>query len=207
MALNVNEMGGGQTNNLGYPRLGPHISRLVGVVAMGVQERRAYKGETKAPCGRVNLTFELTDDFVEIEGVSKPRWISKTENAFSGPQANLPQIARNLDPANTYGGDLGQMALAGVPCMVTVEQKRDAAGNVVDGVKIGSITGLPPGMPVPALHNQPLVFDFDNPTEEGWDRLQNWQKDQGTLSAVRRVFILVRRRLRRPPYQNMTCTR
>jgi len=178
MSLNVNEMKSLTSNTFGFPALGVHVARLVGVVDMGLQLRSAYKGVEKPACGKIALTFELTDDFIEIDGVKRPRWISKSENAFSSPQANLTALVAALDPANQFAGDLGKMAEAGLPCLITISPKTDVNGNPIEGVRISQVGGTPPGLAVSPLQNPSFVFDFDRPTEPSWEKLLKWQKDQ-----------------------------
>ena len=180
MSLNTNNMKQPTGNNLGHPTVGAHISRLIGVVDLGVQERQPYKGKPKSPCGQILLTYELTDDFVEIEGQgSRPRWISKKENAFSSQNSNLTAVVTALDPGNVYGGDLAALARHQTPCMVTISPKTDPnTGQPIDGVRITGVSGLPGNFPVNTAANPPLVFDWDAPDMAAFDRLPEWVKEQ-----------------------------
>ena len=175
MALNMSNMQQPSGNTLGYPAVGVHAARLIGVVDLGVHDRPVIQGQQKTPCGQISLTFELTDDFVDIDGVKKPRWISKKENAFSSERANLTAIVAKLDPAGKFGGDLAAMARAAVPCLVTVSQKTDAqTKQAIEGVRVSDIGGVPNGFPVAAAQNEPLVFDWDAPDMVAYARLPNW---------------------------------
>jgi hypothetical protein len=179
MALNMNNMQQPTGNTLGFPAVGPHVSRLIGVVDLGKQDRQPYKGEEKTPCGQLVITFELTDDFVEIEGVKKPRWISKRLNAFSGQNSSLTALVASLDPANMYNGDLAAMVNASLPCLVTIAQKTDAqTKQPIEGVRISQISALPPGFAAPPAVNIPLVFDWETPDMGAFDRLPAWIKEQ-----------------------------
>lgn len=178
MSLNTNDMKQTVGNTLGYPWVGTHLARLIGVVDLGVQDRQAYQGKPKSPCGQVLFTYELTDDLVEINGEEKPRWISKKENAFSGQNSNITQLVSNLDPSNQFGGDLSAMARASVTCMVTIAQKTDKTSQQpIEGVRITSITSCPPSIPVFTAQNPPLVFDWDKPDMQAYDRLPNWVQE------------------------------
>lgn len=183
MSMNVNQMQGGGGNDLGDPRLGQHYARLVGFAYIGVHDRAAYKGTPKDPCGQGLLTFELTDDFVEIDGKTLPRWVTKRVNTFNTSNASIVKIYNALDPAGTYGGDFGALVQATIPCMVNIEQKTDQHKNPIEGTKIGSIGGLPAagpdGQPIvlPAAANPIMIFDFDSPTLEAWSSLKNWMRN------------------------------
>lgn len=178
MALNMSNMQQPSGNTFGFPFVGVHAARFVGVVDLGSQDRQPYKGQAKSPCGQLSLTFELTEDFVEIDGVKKPRWISKKVNAFSGNNASLVDIVNKLDPAGTYKGDLAAMARATLPCLLTIVQKTDQATQApIEGVRISDIGGVPDGFPINPAQNPPLVFDWDAPDMAVWDRMPGWQQE------------------------------
>jgi len=184
MATNVNDMSGSQVKDYGDPFLGAHYGRYVGFAYVGIQNRDAYQGQTKSPCGKVIHVFELLDDFITMEEngqqVQRPRCRSKIENAFNGPNANNTKIYNTLDPTMAYGGDFAAVAHATVPCIVNIEQKRDRQTNQpIAGTKIGSIGSVPPGTEaqLPAVQNPPMVFDFDEPTPESWAGLKKWMRD------------------------------
>lgn len=179
MATNINNMtGAGGRVDYGDPTLGGHYARFVGFAYIGVHERNAYQGEDKDPCGKVILTFELLDDFITVEdGKVLPRWISKIENAFSSANANTTKIYNTLDPSNQYGGDFGELARLTVPCIVTIDPKRDKTTNqVLPGTRIGAIGSAPPGVESPAAQNPSIVFDFDEPDTKSYATLKKWMR-------------------------------
>lgn len=180
MSLNVNNFKPSEKKDHGLPKLGAHYARLVAVIDLGIQERRPYKGVPKPPCRQINMIYELTDDFVVIDGVTKPRWISRNENAFTGAQANLPAVIRALDPEDKFKGDLAALALSGAPCLVTIGPKLDVNGKPVEGVKITDVGAVPAlaAAAIPPLANTPIVFDFDNPEEATYARLHNWVRNR-----------------------------
>lgn len=180
MSTNINNMsapsGGGE---FGDPALGAHYSRFVGFAYMGVHERKAYRGQAKAPCGKVLMTFELLDDFIEIDGVKRPRWVSKKENAFNTSNSNVTKIYNTLDPTGQFGGDFAGLVNATLPCLINIAPKKDANGAVIPGTRIDSIgacPALPPGQELPAVQNPTFIFDFDNPTLESWAALKPWMR-------------------------------
>jgi hypothetical protein len=178
--MNVNKMSGGAGGgDLGDPTIGAHYSRLVGFCYIGVHDRAAFGGEAKKPCGKVLFTFELLDDFVEIDGVTRPRWITKKENAFSTSNANAVKIYNTLDPTNVHGGAFDQLAIATTPCMVTIGPRKDKNDVIIDGVRIDSIQPVakdPQGneYQLNLAANPVIVFDFDEPTLESYATLKPW---------------------------------
>lgn len=181
MSMNVNKIGGsaGGGNPLGDPSLGQHYARLVGFSYIGVHERAAWKGEAKPACGKLLFTFELLDDTVEIDGVTRPRWITKKENAFSTSNSNAVKIYNTLDPTSVHGGAFDKLAAATVPCMVTIGPRKDAKDNIIEGVRIDSITPVakaPDGTEyqLAAAQNPVIIFDFDEPTAENYATLKPW---------------------------------
>ena len=182
MSMNVNNMsGGGGGGDFGDPSLGQHYARMIGFVYIGVHERSAYKGTPKDPCGQALLTFELLDDFIEIDGVQRPRWVTKRLNTFNTQNAAIVKIYNTLDPEGKFGGDFSAMVKATIPAMVTIVQKTDANGNALDGTKIGTIATVakaPDGTEyaLGAAQNPHVLFDFDAPTLEDYAGLKNWMR-------------------------------
>ncbi len=178
MGFDTKTMGGGAGSNLGVPDIGLHPARLVGLIDMGIQERQPYQGKSKSPCGQLNVTFELkgANDRVEVEGVDRPRWLSKKFNCFSGANADLPTLVSALDPTGSCDGNLDRMI--GFPCMVNVIAKTDANGNAVDGVRIDTVTAVMPDYNVQELENPPVVFNFDEPDLDTYNKLVPWIRDQ-----------------------------
>jgi len=184
MSMNINKMtspGGG--SDLGDPRIGAHYSRFVGFAYLGVHDRKAWQGTPKDPCGKSILIFELLDDFCEIDGVQRPRWISKKENAFSSQNSNLTKIYNLLDPTGQYAGGFDKMVAATVPCMVNIEGKVDfQTKEPIPGVKIGSISACAThnadgtDLIVPPVQNPVIIYDFDEPTAEAYAGLKAWMQ-------------------------------
>lgn len=173
MATNINTMtGGGNTVDYGKPALGPHWARLVGFCYIGVHDRPGYNGASAdTPCGKIILTFELLDDsFTDEDGVTRPRWISKKENAFNTDQANIVKIYRTLDPTDQFQGDYAQLVANQTLCVLQLGPTN--AGNV----KITNIGPAPAGTQMPTVQNPTFIFDFDNPTLESWAALKNWMR-------------------------------
>ena len=180
MSLNTNNFKSGGGGNQEPLPVGGHMARLVQIVDKGVQERDAYQGTAKDPVQQVIFTYELPYQRIEIEGESKPRWISVSRNAVGGPKAALTKDLAVLNPS---GGPVDLGSLVGTPVIVNIQQKVDASGRPIEGTKISNISHVPQGMEVPPLENEPRVFDFDNPDHNVWLLLPEWLRSD-ILSAV-----------------------
>lgn len=175
MSLNTNNFDSPKGGDLGTATVGPHVARLVGVVDLGVH-KRTWQQQEKEPCRKLNLILELTDDFVEIDGVVKPRIISKSVNAINSEKSALNAILAQLDPTGQFQGDLEAMAKATLPCIVTVAQRTDNNGNIVEGTKIANIGACPQNFQAPAAQNPIVIFDTYNPDINVFMGLQAWMK-------------------------------
>ncbi len=170
LAINSFKKGG---NVVPMP-VGAHLARLVQVVDKGVQVREAYQGVPKDPIQMLVLTYEMPFERMLVDGVDKPRWFSHTVNASTHQKATLTKVLGVLDP-NRQAESVG--SLINTPCMVNVVNKTDAQGNILDGVKIGSISAVPAGFEVPPLANAPRLFDFTAPDPEAYKQLPQWLCD------------------------------
>ncbi len=190
MALNANtysEGNGGK--DFGPPQVGNRLARLVYAVELGVQPRE-YQGQAKTPVSKGVLGFELVDnaDPIEINGVLRPRWLSKQVTLTRNEKGTLPKILGALDPTGQYRGDIAAMAKAGLPCLILLVQDGDR-------VVISQIGPIPPGYQVPPLQSNPIVFDWDAPDASIFSKsVPNWIRETIKKahnfkgSAVERLF-------------------
>ena len=180
MALDMNKAPkpkGGK--DFGIANAGVQMARLVAICEIGEQER-SFKGEAKAPAIQLNFTFELPNDLIEVktdDGVeSKPRWVSiNNVNFFTDDKARLVEIVRALDPNNECQGILTE--LVGRPCFVTIEHKV-RKDNAQTYAKVSAVSGVPAGIAIPDLANEPRVFDWEAPSREQWDLLPAWVQEK-----------------------------
>lgn len=182
MSLDMNKAPKPAGKDYGIAKAGVQMARLVSIVEIGEQPR-SFKGQEKSPAVQLNFTFELPKDRIEIEdddgkSVSKPRWVSiNNVNFFTDDKARLVEIVKALDPNGEADGQLAN--LVGRPCFVTLEHK-EYEGKAY--AKIASISGVPEGMEVPELENEPRVFDWDTPTQAAWDALPEWTREKITTA-------------------------
>lgn len=187
MSLNAKKIKSAASDNKKRPDpldAGSYPARLVQVVLLGVQKERPYKGEERAPRLQARLTYEMLDEFMKDEEGNdiedKPRWLSE-QLPFLSLKADLAKSTKRyyaLDPESKADGDWAE--LIGTPCMVTVVQEVDKRPGV-DRIyeKIASVSSMRPkeASKAPDLKNPGFVFDFYEPTKEGWDNLPEWIQD------------------------------
>jgi len=159
-------------------KIGNHAARVVHVIDLGLQPQRPFQGQPKPPKQRIQLTYELSHEFIKDgEGnlvEDKPRWLSE-DFAFSALTVELGTSTKRyfaIDPEQTVGGDFTK--LVGMPCTVGIvhnKGKGKHAGRVFDN--IGTVTGptAMPGYNQPELVNTPKVFTLDEPDMEVFSAL------------------------------------
>lgn len=164
---------------------GTYPARLVGVVLLGIQPQRPYKGEEKPPKLMFRLTYEFLDEFLKDEDGNdiedKPRWLSE-ELPFMSLKADLAKSTKRyfaLDPDSKADGDWEK--LVGSPCMVTVVNEADKRPGI-DRIyeKITSVSSMRPkeAAKAPELKNDPIIFDFYSPDVELFKSFPEWIQDK-----------------------------
>src|SRR3990167_9993288 len=89
MSLNAKEQRTNSSMRDNTPPLEPdtYPGRLVQVVTLGLQKQQPFRGQEKAPVREIQLTYELSDEFMlDEEGEplkDKPRWLSETMPFYS----------------------------------------------------------------------------------------------------------------------------
>ena len=171
-------------------KIGNHAARVVQVLDLGLQPQRPYKGEAKPPKHCIQLTYELSHEFIKDEEGNlvedKPRWLSE-DFPFYSLQAELAKSTKRylaIDPDQTVGGDFTK--LVGMPCTVGIVHNKGNgkhAGKIFDN--IGVVTGptAMPGYNQPELVNTPKVFTLDEPDMEVFSALPEFlqEKIKGNL--------------------------
>lgn len=178
MALNAAKATGGSGPKAEPLAPDNYMARIVIIADLGVQEQRPYKGQEKPPVQEILVTYELVTEFMKDEDGNddeeRPRWITERFPLYNlkADKAKSTRRYLSLDPKMEHGGDF--TALLGAPCLVTVvNNERD--GRVYNNV--GNISPPLKGISVPELVNDPVLFDFDEPSQDAWDRLPDWMND------------------------------
>lgn len=163
---------------------GSYPARLVGVAEIG-QHAQEYKGEIKAPKKELRITYELLDEYLVNEDgeedLEKPRWLSERFpfNPSNSEKAKSTIRYTALDQTLQYEWDWSK--LLGTPCMLTIVQnpgKGKNAGRVFNKISGVSIMRPKEAAKARQLINPPYLFDFDMPTQESWEALPDWVKEE-----------------------------
>lgn len=173
MSLQLKEMGSGKGK---FPRVeeGTYMGRLASIVDLGVQQQTDWQtGEPSKSQPKILITWELPTERIDIEQedgttVSKPRWMSKEYTSSNFDQSNLMKLVHALHP---IGIDSLEQLL-NKECMINI-------GSTVNGnAKIVSVVPAPRGMAIDELENPAVVFDFDAPEQELFEKQPAWIQEK-----------------------------
>lgn len=185
MSLNAKEAQGGNGNTITPLEAGTYPARLVQVVDMGLQPQRPYQGEEKKPANEILLTYEFVDEFMKDEDGNdipdKPRWISENMPLFNLNADRAKSTLRYMafDPTVDAGGDWAK--LVGMPVNVTIVQNPGKGKNsdrVYENVAGISAMRAKDKEKCPALINEPVSFNLDEPDMDIFLHLPKWVKDK-----------------------------
>ena len=177
MTLNANALpktGGGK--KFDPVDAGNYPARVAGILDLGLQPQRPYKGQEKPPRNEIMFTYELVGEFLKDEDGNdmedKPRWLSETMGFFplTADMAKSTKRYNALDPKGEGKGDFTK--LVRTPCTVTVVHNKAMNGNIY--ANVSAVTPPMKGMTLPDLKNPPRVLDRSNPDMEVWEALPEW---------------------------------
>jgi len=156
-------------------------ARVVQVIDLGLQAREPFKGKPKDPMRMMNLTYELSEEFMKDEDgadvLDKPRWIGETLPLYNikADRAKSTRRMQSIDPAGTTGNEF--TALVEMPCQVAIvnNKKGDKIYN-----NVGDVSGPVnlKGYVQPDLVNKPKVFLVDEPDMDVFNDLPEWIQDK-----------------------------
>lgn len=143
-------------------------ARIVHVIDLGVQKRRAFQGKDKDPCRQIFINLELVNEKHVDEESGKEYRLNVSPRRFNfinDEKSKLVQFVKSVDPENKCEGDLAK--LVGLPTMVTVVHvKVQKDGEEATYANVGGIIPPPDEFPIKPLFAEPVFFNFDEPTEE-----------------------------------------
>lgn len=162
---------------------GTYSARVVQIIDMGLQPQREWMGKAKPPAQVINITYELSDEFMKDEDGNdiedKPRWISEMIplRSLSSDKATSTIRYRVFDPDNVFDGDFSQCIE--VPVMVTI------ANNQKDGRIYNNIAAVGQMRERDAKRCPPLVnkggcFILDKPNLEMFNSFPKFIKEKIT---------------------------
>jgi hypothetical protein len=171
---------------------GPHPSRIVGIVDLGIQENKQWnKLEPKAL-----FIFSLTDDTLkEGEYSGKMKHVSKTfTQSTSEMSAFYKQMVVPLNLKLDEAGELadgGLQALLNMSVMVTIIHKDVTQVNKQSGkvevVTYDNIAGLSlvhKSLIVPEADTEPYFYSLDAHDEEVFKKLPKWVQTKINFSGT-----------------------
>ena len=186
MGLNANEVAAPKGKSPEQEVLkGSHAARVVQVVDLGLQARNPYQGQEKPPVHMIQLTYELSHEFMKDEDGAvqedKPRWINE-DFPFHNLEVELAKSTKRynvLDAEGTFGGDFTK--LVGAPCSLAIvtnagtgKHKGKTFSNIAN---VSGVMNMP-GYVQPALVHEPRVFLLDEPDMKVFGALPEWIQDK-----------------------------
>ena len=168
MTLNLQKMHSQAATKTRIPE-GSHTARFAQIIDVGVQPQTDY--QTNKPTDSkpmILITWELPNETIEVtreDGTTEhlPRWISKEVKQSTHEKATLQKYIETFTSGAAEASEL-----AGLPCMLGVGSTNTGNAKVVSCMK------HPVGMEIPDLANAPVVFDFDDPSEETFIKFPGW---------------------------------
>lgn len=154
------------------PPMEPDV--YMAVCTMVIDVGQQYSERYKNVSNQILLAFDIPDVTIEVDGVNKPRQISKRYTYSTNTKGNLYKLLcswLNKKFSEDELGELNLFSLLGRGCQVQVTLKEDGKHN-----DIANVMALPRGMKTPESMNPYLSYDIDEDgfTGEKWDALPEW---------------------------------
>lgn len=154
------------------PPMEPDV--YMAVCTMVIDVGQQYSERYKNVSNQILLAFDIPDMTIEVDGVDKPRQLSKRYTYSTNTKGNLYKLLcswLNKKFSEDELGELDLFSLLGRGCQVQVTLKEDGKHN-----DIVNVMALPRGMKTPESANPYLSYDIDEDgfTGEKWDALPEW---------------------------------
>lgn len=154
------------------PPMEPDV--YMAVCTMVIDVGQQYSERYKNVSNQILLAFDIPDVTIEVDGVDKPRQLSKRYTYSTNTKGNLYKLLcswLNRKFSEDELGELDLFSLLGRGCQVQVTLKEDGKHN-----DIANVMALPRGMKTPESANPYLSYDIDEDgfTGEKWDALPEW---------------------------------
>ncbi len=107
-----------------------------------------------------------------MDGVQKPRWVSRELTATLDDRGNLKPILEAWTGGAVTAERFDVSALLGRSCLVSVSVKQTASGTTRN--EVTGVMALPVGMEPLTTESELLLFDFDHYSEESLTALPEW---------------------------------
>lgn len=154
------------------PPMEPDV--YMAVCTMVIDVGQQYSERYKNVSNQILLAFDIPDVTIEVDGVDKPRQLSKRYTYSTNTKGNLYKLLcswLNKKFSEDELGELDLFSLLGRGCQVQVTLKEDGKHN-----DIANVMALPRSMKTPESANPYLSYDIDEDgfTGEKWDALPEW---------------------------------
>ena len=150
---------------------GTFIARIYQVIDLGIQEIE-FQGEKKIQ-QQVLIGYEFTGELMKD---GRPFVLSKKYNLSFDKKANLRKdieaITGQSLATDKAQSDFEMDSLINRICTVGVVHKTSAKGGVY--VNVGTVSGAPKGVTLPALHNKPIVYTLQEHDEAVFNEIPEW---------------------------------
>jgi hypothetical protein len=174
MALRAENKGGPRSKE--QPEVTTHMARLVGLTTLGHQPGYTHNGNEIESSWKIEFTYELPNSIMKD---GRPHWVSEEVkiNDFEGKGITSTMMARvrTMDPANESNDGQDLTKLLGKPCMVTLSEGTNGFVKMKGQAAVG---GIPLGLEVPPLVNDPFVFDMDEPDMERYESFPPFKQEK-----------------------------
>jgi hypothetical protein len=156
---------------------GTYVARLYSIIYLGLQEEE-WKGEKKS-AQKINFTFEIPTETINIGGKNLPRAISSQYTLSFGQKANLPEVIEVLSgkKVTDFEGDIEFSEFIGKTCLIKV-------GLTSGGKpKITGVSKLMKGQVCEPAVNPTVLFDNqDNFDMEIFNKFPQFIQDKLNLA-------------------------
>ena len=160
------------------PKMYP--ARVVQVFDLGLQPQRPFKGKEKDPAHAIQITYELSHEFMLDEDgnpdATKPRWLHEDFpfHNLENDKARSTKRYNAIDPTGSLDGDL--TAIVGMPCQVMVTKVPDKKNEGYFKNYVGDVSPAVEldGYVQPELVNPTSVLDLSAPDVAVFNKLPEW---------------------------------
>lgn len=160
-----------QKSNKEQPPAGTHLARIVGLTDLGHQPGFVWQGKEIDSQYKVEITYELVGcDMTD----GRPFWVSEEVNNTDNEKGTL------YDRTLAAGVNIYTITdMINKPVMVTLIHKESGYP------KITNVGGVPGGIAVPELRNDPQMFDIyaDPPNVEQYEKFPDF-KQKKVMAAL-----------------------
>ena len=156
---------------------GNHVAVCYEMIHIGTINK-VILGDTKT-LNEVRLTWEITEELREFDGVQKPMVVSKDYTLSMNEKANLRKDLnswRGVAFTDEQAKAFDVTKLLGVPCMVNVIHNKASNGNTY--ANISGITPLHKSMSNPVQVNPSCELSYNKWDQDKFNSLPSFIKDK-----------------------------